>query len=199
MSTQGRDYAERLRGMQTAWYRKPFQTPYRLTLQAQQLGRTIDVGCGIGRQLGWLDAGSIGVDHNEHSVAVARELGHAAYTVAEFLAGPLAQPATFDAMLLAHVVEHMQRDEALELVRSYLPYVRPGGRVMFICPQEVGYRSDATHVRFYDGEDLVLLARDLGLEPGQWWSFPFPRALGKVFIYNEFNLVATVPTMGESG
>ncbi len=194
-STEGRDYAERLRAKQDVWWKKALdvQRPYRHNLRRQQLGRTIDVGCGIGRQLGWLDPGSIGVDHNPHSVAVARQAGHAAYTVEEFLASDAARVHAFDSMLLAHVVEHMGREDALRVVRMYLPYVRPGGRVMFICPQEVGYRSDHTHVRFVDDQDLVQLARELGLEPGRPWSFPFPRPFGKVFIYNEFNLVARLP------
>jgi SAM-dependent methyltransferase len=195
MSTEGREYAERLRAKQHVWWKRVLdvQRPYRNNLRRQHLGRTIDVGCGIGRQLGMLEPGSIGVDHNHHSVAVAREAGLPAFTVEEFLASEHARPHAFDAMLLAHVVEHMERDEGLAIVRTYLPYVRPGGKVMFVCPQEVGYRSDDTHVRFYDGDDLVELARDLGLQPGRWWSFPFPRFVGKLFVYNEVNLVSTVP------
>ncbi|MGV1008888.1 MAG: class I SAM-dependent methyltransferase [Dermatophilaceae bacterium] len=195
MSTDGREYAERLRAKQHVWWKRTLdvQRPYRHNLRRQHLGRTLDVGCGIGRQLAMLDPGSVGVDHNPHAVAVAREAGHPAYTVEEFLASLHARPGEFDSMLLAHVVEHLQRDDALALVRSYLPFVRPGGKVMFVCPQEVGYRSDDTHVRFYDGDDLVDLAVELGLHPGRWWSFPFPRLAGKVFVYNEVNLVSTVP------
>lgn len=195
MSTEGREYAERLRAKQHVWWKRVLdvQRPYRHNLRRQHLGRTLDVGCGIGRQLGMLEEGSIGVDHNAHSVAVARDAGLPAYTVEEFLESQHARPHAFDAMLLAHVVEHMERDKGLAIVRAYLPFVRPGGKVMVICPQEVGYRSDDTHVSFYDGDDLVDLARDLGLEPGAWWSFPFPRPFGKVFVYNELNLVSTVP------
>lgn len=195
MSTEGREYAERLRAKQHVWWKRALdvQRPYRYNLRRQHLGRTLDVGCGVGRQLGMLDPGSVGVDHNPHSVAAAREAGLPAYTVADFLASGHANAGAFDSMLLAHVIEHLERDEALALVRSYLPFVHPGGKVMFICPQEVGYRSDPTHVRFYDGDDLVELARELGLQPGKWWSFPFPRVLGKAFIYNEVNLVSRVP------
>ncbi len=195
MRTEGREYAERLRAKQHVWWKRALdvQRPYRYNLRRQHLGRTLDVGCGVGRQLGVLDAGSVGVDHNPHSVAVAREAGLPAYTAPELFASRHARSGGFDSMLLAHVVEHMQRDDALAVVRSYLPFVRPGGKVMFICPQEVGYRSDPTHVRFYDGDDLVELARELGLQPGKWWSFPFPRWAGKLFIYNEVNLVSRVP------
>ena len=64
---------------------------------------------------------------------------------------------------------------------------------MFVCPQERGYASDATDVWFAQFDELTTLARDVGLEPSRSWSFPFPRALGKAFIYNEFCVVAKIP------
>jgi hypothetical protein len=116
-----------------------------------------------------------------------------AMTPDELAASPLVRPGCFDGMLVAHVLEHMERDEALDLLRAYLPYVRPGGRVFLICPQERGFASEPSHVRFTTGEDLVDLARSVGLIPGRPYSFPFPRRAGKVFIYNEFCLLAEVP------
>ena len=133
------------------------------------------------------------MDHNEHSVAVAREAGVVALTVAEWEESPLRVPDSFDGILLAHVVEHMSRAEAVALLRDYLPYLRPGGKVFFVCPQERGYASDSTHVWFATGEGLADLAREVGLQPGRWFSFPFPRWAGKAFIYNEFCLLATKP------
>ena len=62
--------------------------------------------------------------------------------------------------------------------------------MFFVCPQERGYASDPTHVRFATGDDLVALAREVGLDPQPWFSFPFPRWAGKPFIYNEFCLLA---------
>ena len=56
------------------------------------------------------------------------------------------RPASFDGILLAHVVEHMTVDDALGVLTSFLPVLRPGGKVFFVCPQERGYRTDATHI-----------------------------------------------------
>ena len=81
----------------------------------------------------------------------------------------------------------------LALLRDYLPYLRPGGKVFFVCPQERGYGSDATHVWFATGDDLADLAREVGLLPAPWFSFPFPRWAGKPFVYNEFCLLARKP------
>ena len=71
--------------------------------------------------------------------------------------------------------------------------MRPGGRVFLVCPQERGYASDPTHVRFTTGDDLVDLARSCGLVPETPFSFPFPRRAGTLFVYNEFCLLAHVP------
>ena len=194
--TSGEDYARRLQAKQQVWWKKALnvQAPYRWNLRRQRLGCTLDVGCGIGRNLETLDPGSVGVDHNEHSVAVAREAGVAALTVAEWEESSLRVPESFDGILLAHVIEHMTKADGLALLRDYLPYLRPGGKVFFVCPQERGYASDATHVWFATGDDLVSLAREVGLQPQPWFSFPFPRWAGKPFLYNEFCLLTSKPT-----
>jgi len=195
LSTDTPDYAERLRRKQTLWWKRLLhvQAPYHWNLRRQGLGRTLDVGCGIGRNLGVLPAGSVGVDHNTEAVALARALGYDAFTVQEFLAGGLAVPAAFDGLLLAHVVEHMDREQALRLLGDYLPFVRPGGRVFLVCPQERGYASDATHVWFARDVDLADLVERLGLEQERSFSFPFPRWAGRLFVYNEFCVTARVP------
>jgi len=195
VSTDSPDYAERLRSKQTLWWKRMLhvQAPYHWNLRRQHLGRTLDLGCGIGRNLGVLPPGSVGVDHNAEAVALARSSGYDAYTVREFLDGDLAVPAAFDGLLAAHVVEHMDRAEALRLLGDYLRFVRPGGLVFLVCPQERGYASDPTHAWFAQDTDLLELVQTLGLEPERSYSFPFPRWTGKLFIYNEFCLTARIP------
>jgi hypothetical protein len=78
-------------------------------------------------------------------------------------------------------------------VRPYLRFLRPGGRLILITPQEAGYASDATHLTFLDLDALAALARGLGLEVERRYSFPFPRSAGRAFRYNEFVLVARKP------
>ncbi|SDP04776.1 Methyltransferase domain-containing protein [Nakamurella panacisegetis] len=194
--TAGEAYAERLNTLQSKKWKKwlNVQAPYRANLRRYRLGRTLDVGCGNGRNLAALGAGSVGVDHNPHLVRAAREIGLEAYTSDEFFADPaLSAAGAFDAILASHLIEHLRYDEAVEVMRSYLPCVRPGGRVLLITPQERGHASDPTHVAFSDFAVLRRLAVELGLQPVRSRSFPFPRALGKVFIYNEFNVEAIVP------
>ena len=193
--TRDEQYAVRLatRG-QARWKRLLHaQAPYQFNLRRQRLGRTLDVGCGTGRNLVTLDEDSVGVDHNPRSVEFARHAGFTALTTEEWQAHPLNEAEAFDGLLFAHVIEHMDPDAGLRLVREYIPALRTGGKAFFICPQERGYASDQTHVRWTRGQDLQQLAKDAGLVPERWRSFPLPRAAGRVFTYNEFTLLAHKP------
>lgn len=188
--TKGESYANRLEKLSGARWKQVLdvQRPYRWNLRRLDLGRTLDVGCGIGRHLSHLPGGSVGVDHNEHSVAVSREAGHQAYTVEEFFANDVAGEGTFDSMLLAHVLEHMPAVEARKLVEDYLPYVND--KVVVICPQEKGFTTDETHVNFLRHEDIALILTELGLSIDRSYSFPFPKRAGRWFTHNETVVVA---------
>lgn len=190
-ATSGRDYADRLVRLQSAWWKHiiDVQAPYRWNIRRLRLGATLDIGCGIGRNLHHLGGAAVGVDHNADSVAVARSAGLTAYTGEEFRDSADAVKEGYDTLLLAHVVEHMDRDTAVGILRDYLMYLKPAGRVVFITPQEAGYRTDSTHVRFVDFAGGADLAAAIGFEVARSYSFPFPRMAGRFFPYNEFVMV----------
>src|SRR5262249_17990386 len=119
--------------------------------------------------------------------------GFRAFTAEDFVRSQYARPHAFDSLLCAHVVEHMTASEAVDLLRSYLGYVRPGGRGVVITPQERGVASDPTHVERFDFDGLARLCRRLGLEPEASRSFPLPRVAGHLFYFNEFVTVARLP------
>jgi len=191
-STQGSGYTNRLVTRERAGLKRflPTQAPYRWNLKRLRLGRVLDVGCGIGRNLLFCERGSVGVDHNAHSVEIAKSRGLTAFTSEEFLDSKLATPGSFDSLLCAHVLEHLDSEDGATVLGSYLRFLRPGGSVVLITPQEAGYRTDATHVAFVDFEDLRSFAAEAGLQVQRTYSFPFPRPIGRVFPYNEFVLVA---------
>jgi SAM-dependent methyltransferase len=191
-STSDANYTKWLRRQESLWWKRllDVQRPYRRHLRSLNLGLVLDVGCGLGRNLHNLAGKGVGVDHNPESVATVRQRGYTAFLPEEFLASEYCQPGRFDALLLSHVAEHMHFDEARELVAAYLPFIRTGARVVFITPQDMGFRSDPTHVEFFDFKALTRLATSLGLEVERHYSFPFPRFVGHLFKHNEFVLLA---------
>ena len=176
------------------------QRPYRWNLRRLELGFVLDVGCGIGRNLGHLDGNGVGIDHNLDCVAACRAIGLVAFTPDEFATSDDAvdwrSEARFDSLLLSHVVEHMPADEAARLVGDHLRYLRPGGRVVLITPQERGQASDATHVVFVGPDEVRAIAAATGLDVGSISSFPFPRPVGRVFTHNETVSVLRKPVRG---
>ncbi|MEV4945452.1 class I SAM-dependent methyltransferase [Streptomyces sp. NPDC053755] len=192
--TESSEYTQRLAHLEQSGLKRflPTQAPYRWNLRRLKLGRVLDVGCGLGRNLLNCGPDSVGVDHNEHSVATCRERGLTAYTPDELAKAEDCGPGSFDSLLCAHVLEHMDEELAVTVLAQYLPLVKPGGNVVLITPQEAGYRTDATHVRFVGFEELRRHAEKAGLGVSRTYSFPFPRSVGKVFPYNEFVLVGTV-------
>lgn len=189
-------YAGRLKALQQqVWWKRllDVQAPYRWNLRRLRPGFVLDVGCGLGRNLGHVGGHGVGVDPNKACVREARAGGFTVYTPEEFPASPEAKAAAFDSLLVSHVIEHMDFDAAQGLIAGYLPYVKPGGQVILITPQEMGHAADDTHVHFMDMAELKRLADLLGLTVTRVYSFPFPRWVGRLFRYNEFVLTARRP------
>lgn len=191
--TNSSEYTDRLSRVQGARWKKHAPNPYRWWLRQQRLGFTLDVGCGLGRSLQYLDGNGVGVDHNPEFVLACKDRGLVAFTPEQFSASEFAEPGRFDSLICLHVLEHLDDGVAHALLSTYLPSVRSGGKVVLVTPQERGFASDSTHTVFVDGDSLVAVARDLGLAVDGWSSFPLPRRAGKAFIYNEFHVVARVP------
>nr|WP_248001610.1 class I SAM-dependent methyltransferase [Streptomyces sp. RPA4-5] len=151
------------------------------------------MGCGTGDTLADCAPGSVGVDHDPRSVAHCRERGLTAYTADTFLASPHARPGAFDALLTAHVLEHLDDEQVEGLLRAYVPYVRPGGGVLLITAQEAGHRAGPAPVRFTDFPLLRAFAESAGLTVRRTYSHPLPRPAGMLLRANAFVLLGQVP------
>lgn len=193
--TEHDPYTERLERLSDTRWKNVLsvQAPYRWNLRRLEPGRVLDVGCGIGRNLVHLAGNGVGVDTSQASVDVARSRGCVAYAVEDFAASEDAVAGGFDSLLFAHVLEHMPRGDASDLMQEYLPYIIPGGQVIVIVPQEAGFASDDTHVNFLEAADVTELMEDNELVEIRDYSFPFPRSFGRVFRYNETVVVGRIP------
>jgi len=96
-------------------------------------GRVLDVGCGAGvalehlRTLGWKVEGA---DIDPAAVADARSRG---FDVHEGdLTSLQLRAASFDAITMRHVIEHVY--EPLSLIRECLNLLKPGGRLVLVTP-----------------------------------------------------------------
>jgi SAM-dependent methyltransferase len=201
LATSDAAYTERLLRTQGAWWKRivDIRGIYGWNLRRLEPGYLLDVGCGIGRNLAHVRGHGVGVDHNPHSIEVCRQRGFSAFTPEALLAGD-ERLRTFDSMLLSHLVEHMNAGDAAELIRSYLPLVRPNGKIIVIVPQENGYRSDPTHVCFFRPGDVAELLDDVGVRVERSFSFPLPHVpFGQLFRYNEFVVIGRLSDAIETG
>lgn len=191
-NTINKDYTYRLTKKQYTWWKNllDVQRPYRYNINKLNLGFTLDLGCGIGRNLLHLKGNGVGIDHNESSIEICKEKGLIAYTNDAFKLSEYSTPKKYDSILLAHVVEHLTELDAYNLIKEHLYLLKENGKIVVITPQEAGYKSDATHVKFVNFEDVKRMFEKLNLKPIKHYSFPFPRIIGKVFKYNEFISVA---------
>lgn len=181
-------YAQRLTSLQQAKWKQVLdvQRPYRANLQKVCEGEVLEIGCGIGRNLRNLQGRILGVDPDTASIAVAKAAGLNAMTIDEFEEMQRTSPRTFGTLLFSHVLEHVTDEENDALFAQYLPYLAPRGRIVIECPQEVGYRSDATHIAWMDFPAIARRLERNGITVEREYSYPFPRVVGKVFIYNQF-------------
>ena len=193
--TQDDDYAQRLVSLQSvAWKEKlRFLDPYGWHIRHVCKGSVLEIGSGIGRNLRALKGRSLGIDHNESAVNYANSRGLESVTVEQFLSGKDKKSDKFDTLLMAHVLEHIDEATQKQIFDQYLTYLDPGSRIVLICPQEKGFDSDPTHIRWVDGSALSEVLKSLGCIDIKVSSFPFSRRFGKLFIYNQFVAIGNLP------
>ncbi len=191
-STQQKWYESRLSNLSNKKWKKVLdvQKPYRKNLLSMNPGKTLDIGCGVGRYLKELPKGSVGIDHNEYCVSKLRQLELEAFVPKEFYKKFNPKKNSFDSLLLSHVMEHLKKNEQADILSGYLPFLKKGGKVIIFCPQEVGFRSDTTHISFFSEKEFESIAKKLNLKIIENKSFPFPRFFGRYFKYNEFVFLA---------
>jgi len=94
-------------------------------------GRTADIGCGSGREVGWLDANGFpatGFDPSEGLLAQARALYPGLTFVPTALPDLAGIPAeSFDNVLCETVLMHLPQDAIAASVQRLVAILRPGG------------------------------------------------------------------------
>jgi 2-polyprenyl-3-methyl-5-hydroxy-6-metoxy-1,4-benzoquinol methylase len=135
-------------------------------------GRLLDVGCGAGNQLRFMKAlgwQAEGLDPDPNAVKAANEAG-LRVTQGDLLTAKYAD-ATFDAVTMLHVVEHLV--EPCRHIAECLRILKPGGRLMLITPnaRSIGHRrfgpswrglESPRHLQVFTLASLKRLVKDIG-------------------------------------
>ena len=137
----------------------------------------LDVGCGDGVLLWWLQSqgygAAEGVEVSAEQVAIARGLGVRNVHLSA-LEPFLAQRAgAYDLLVLRNVLEHFRKDEVLAILTSCRRVLRPGGGIWIQVPNgqspfagRIRY-GDFTHEMAFNESSLAQLLSVLGFESVQ--------------------------------
>jgi ubiquinone/menaquinone biosynthesis C-methylase UbiE len=100
-------------------------------------GKVLDIGSGRGVMLRLMKAAGItayGLDSLEEAVNLCKEKG-LDVVHGEALSHLAALPdASLGGIFCAHVIEHMQPEQAMELIRESYRVLKPGARMVIITP-----------------------------------------------------------------
>lgn len=155
----------------------------RLAAAGVTRGRLLEVGCGDGYLLKAAeDRGFdvVGIEYSEHAAARARErLARGTVHAGELAAAPV-EPAGFDVVVLADVIEHVRQPRAF--LASLWRLLRPGGRLLIATPTTdswsarlmgTGWMEFKTeHISYFNRRTLRSLLwqtgfEAVGFEPGR--------------------------------
>jgi hypothetical protein len=193
-NTSSSEYFEELNKNSNVKWKKllPTQLPYSMNLKKNLRGNTLEVGCGLGRNLKHLGPGSVGVEHNVQSVQVCKNLGFSAHLPEDFQKQFGNKSGYFDNLLLSHVLEHVTDKEQESIMADYIPHLKQISRIFVITPQEKGFVLTDSHINWTDFDKIIKLLKKSApsFELTSAYSFPFPRVAGRYFNYNEFNVIA---------
>lgn len=128
-------------------------------LPADKNARIIDAGCGYGRHIKALKENGytnvIGLDISEEQIAYAQsEFGLDNVFVRDAFEFFEHDNSTFDAVLLLDVLEHLETDKSVQLIRLIKNALKAGGAFIIQAPNAISPLSpnrhwDLTHQRAY--------------------------------------------------
>jgi len=134
-------------------------------------GKVLEVGCGKGVLLSLLKEAGIeayGIDLSPSVVEYCRSKGLEAHH-ADVLAHVKKLPSeSLGGIFCAHVIEHMQPTDVIELLRESFRILKKGSKLVIITPNTKDLRTterfwlDVTHVRPYPEKLLRLLLQKEG-------------------------------------
>ena len=128
-------------------------------------GKTADIGCGSGREVGWLDANGFpaeGFDASDGLFARARSrYPHPRFARAELPELQGIAPDSYDNVLCETVIMHLDRAQIASSVRRMLDITKPGGILYLSWRVTEGADLRDGHGRLYAAFDAGLVRGEL--------------------------------------
>ncbi|MBN1472206.1 MAG: class I SAM-dependent methyltransferase [Syntrophaceae bacterium] len=98
----------------------------------------LDIGCGLGFFLWFLQQGGytnvVGIDVSPQQIEVAENHGVKGLQLCDWKTYLVDKHSQFDFILLDNVIEHLHKDEIVEMLARILLSLKPGGRVYVSTP-----------------------------------------------------------------
>jgi 2-polyprenyl-3-methyl-5-hydroxy-6-metoxy-1,4-benzoquinol methylase len=143
-------------------------------LPADRTARIVDVGCGSGSVVWWLQSRGFtsaeGIDVSAEQVQLARDAGVENVEVADLRPWLLDRHGAYDLIFLRDVLEHFDREQAVGLLELIRGALSPHGRVVIQVPNaesplfgRVRY-GDCTHELAFTPSSLAQLFGVVGFE-----------------------------------
>lgn len=180
-------------------------------LRRMQRDRYLEIGCGYGYIIEWLDAKyrCTGVDISEHAIEQARTKAPNAQLLAAAMGGELPSELAdqrFDLILARYVFEHLP--EPGPVVQQCAELLSDGGMLLFSVPntESPGHRikgddwfgyGDETHVSLLSPHEWIHMTKQAGLTiesqfSDGMWDIPYWKSIPGFLQYPIFCLPAVV-------
>lgn len=198
-------------GRRTHW--KPFDKTVGKFLPDDREARIIDVGCGAGILLEWLNARGYlraeGVDRDGGQVDFCHSLGVTAEQVSDTAAW-LRQQRGVDLIIFKDILEHIPESDVGEVLEAATHALAAGGRVYVAVPNAAASFAtywryiDNTHLRSYTQNVLALTLNRAGLcvvYTGDDDTMAFSSALGvgRLLLRTVFRFIRRLEAIAEFG
>lgn len=177
------------------WMRTKIRGFYLRHIEKYNIGKAIDLGCGIGELLSILPEGSEGLEINKSAVSYCRKKG---LNVQHY--NPISDDyqlknfkfEEYQTLILRHVLEHLD-DPHLVLSKILTTCCRLGiKRVIVVVPGKKGFNFDKTHNVFIDEafifDNNLHDVDDFSISILEYFPFNY-RFIGDWFTHNEMIIV----------
>lgn len=88
----------------------------------------------------------------------------------------------FDTLLFSHILEHMNFQDGISLIKTYLPFLNNSGRLVIIVPHGFCFKNAPTHILYYEINKVKELATNIKFLVTKSFYHHFPDFLSQWLI-----------------